>query len=535
MTTITNYFSRNKSSMDTILVSLLLGALTLLLGLELFFALSWRMEHDVPNLHYVAFLIDRFDYVPYRDIFETNLPGIFLLHLAIGKLFGYGDTAFRWLDTFSLFLLSAVTWGILRRFGARVAWAAIVLFGLSYLQRGPDMSLQRDYVGLLAVATAVFLTIQPRSKHKNLRLVLIGLLFGLATAVKPHLAIGLPFILLYLLWMEYTAAANRRWANIFQPALKIGLLAIIGFIVPLALSFLWVWQLGALPYFIDLFSTYLPLYLQLDINLQIVQGFARVAYLLRNFQLLGGYGLWLVPAVLGLYLTVFRTKLPSATKQTALLLAALALTYSFYPVLSGQFFPYHWIPFLYFVILLAALVLVPLPSEIHKNFERLFPVLVLIGVILFSVRTAPNFRKQLLGKPPTPPKNGLVDEIATAIKDQNLAPGETVQPLDWTGGTIQALLIAEAPLATPYIYDYYFYHHISEPTIQALRADFLVALAAEMPRLIVENQNKARVSGPDTTTEFPALRQFMNTNYELVYETPDFQIYQLKKFAPQEK
>ncbi len=528
MTTITNFFSRNKSSLDTILVYLLLGALTFLLGVELFFALSWRIEHDVPNLHYVAFLIDRFDYVPYRDIFETNLPGVFLLHLAIGKLIGYGDAAFRWLDTFSLLLFSAVSWGILRRFGMRVAGAAIVLFGLSYLQLGPDMSLQRDYVGLLAVTTAVFLTIQSPWKHKYLVIVGIGLLFGLATAVKPHLAIGLPIVLIYLLWEEVTAVAERRWTTIFRPALKIGLLATVGFIVPLALSFLWVWRLGAMPSFIKLFSTYLPLYLQLDINLQIIQGFARIAYLLRNFQLLGGYGLWLVPAVLGLYLTLFRTKLPSTTKRTAVLLTALALIYSFYPVLSGQFFPYHWIPFLYFIILLASLAIVPLPLEIDNKIERLFPVIVLIIVILFSVRTAPNLRKQLLGNPPTPPKNGLVDEIAAAIENQNLAEGESVQPLDWTGGTIQAMLIAEVPLATPYIYDYYFYHHISEPTIQAMRADFLVALENEMPRLIVENQNKARVSGPNTTTEFPALRQFMNANYELVHETADFQIYRLK-------
>ena len=76
----------------------------------------------------------------------------------------------------------------------------------------------------------------------------------------------------------------------------------------------------------------------------------------------------------------------------------------------------------------------------------------LIGVILFSVRTAPNFRKQLLNKPKRHPKTGLVDEIATAIKDQNLAPGETVQPLDWTI-SIQACSLQRSAIGYIYIYD----------------------------------------------------------------------------------
>ncbi|MCD4654578.1 hypothetical protein K8T06_11695, partial [bacterium] len=75
---------------------ILLTLLTLLLLLKAFTTLNWRMEHDTPLLHYTAFLMDKYELVPYRDIFETSMPGTFAFHYSIGKLFGYGDTSFRW-------------------------------------------------------------------------------------------------------------------------------------------------------------------------------------------------------------------------------------------------------------------------------------------------------------------------------------------------------------------------------------------------------------------------------------------------------
>ncbi|MGH8545417.1 MAG: hypothetical protein ACREX3_17680, partial [Gammaproteobacteria bacterium] len=122
----------------------LLFPLTLLFLIELLMSLNWRMAHDTPLLHYVAFLLDRHHYVLYRDVFETSMPGTFLFHLSIGKLFGYGDQAFRWVDLVWLGSLLAVTWNIMKQLGRRVAWASIVLFGLSYLAYGTHMSLQRD-------------------------------------------------------------------------------------------------------------------------------------------------------------------------------------------------------------------------------------------------------------------------------------------------------------------------------------------------------------------------------------------------------
>ena len=63
-------------------------ASTALLVLNAFGSLGWRIEHDAPLMHYVAFLLDKYDRVPYRDIFDMNMPGTYACHYLIGKLFG---------------------------------------------------------------------------------------------------------------------------------------------------------------------------------------------------------------------------------------------------------------------------------------------------------------------------------------------------------------------------------------------------------------------------------------------------------------
>ena len=90
-----------KPSPDKILFAIgtttLIAAATLLL-LVAFGSLGWRIEHDTPHFHYVAFLMDKYDRVPYRDIFDLQMPGTYAFHYAIGKLFGYGDLGFRIVD-----------------------------------------------------------------------------------------------------------------------------------------------------------------------------------------------------------------------------------------------------------------------------------------------------------------------------------------------------------------------------------------------------------------------------------------------------
>ncbi len=90
------------------------------------------------------------------------------------------------------------------------------------------------------------------------------------------------------------------------------------------------------------------------------------------------------------------------------------------------------------------------------------------------------------------------------------------------------MLETHAPLATEYVFDFYFYHHVSTPYIQNLRADFMDELREARPRFIVEviAIDKPWLSGADTTREFPELRAFLNENYSVTIHEDDYLIYE---------
>jgi hypothetical protein len=69
---------------------LISAASVLLLAYLIWGSRAWPLIHDAPLMHYVAWLIDQGG-VPYRDAFDMNLPGVYLLHLAVLRMGGPGD------------------------------------------------------------------------------------------------------------------------------------------------------------------------------------------------------------------------------------------------------------------------------------------------------------------------------------------------------------------------------------------------------------------------------------------------------------
>ncbi len=484
-------------------------------------SLAWHLGHDTSLLHYVAFLIDRYHYVPYRDVWETSMPGTFLFHLAIGKTLGYGDLAFRVVDVVWLGVLLAVTWGILARFGRQVAWAGSVFFALAYFQYGPGQSLQRDYVGVLPIAAALLLQTANRP-NSWFRAIGCGLLFGLAATIKPHLALGLPLVLAFQ-WAENRGEVQRR-----QRLRQLGYLfaSLGGCAAPFLGCLLWLREGWSA--FWEMASSFLPL-LQLTSDFQVLAPDARLIYSLSSYLWLGGHALWLIPAGLGAFQGLFAANLPSEKKRAVALLLGLTFLYSLYPVISGQFWPYHWFPFLYFLFLLASLALLRWPER-RLVWVRAFSIGALAVIAVSTFRFLPeDLHRQFQGQPPPLPRGGRVDEIARFLRE-NLHPGDEVQPLDWTWGAVHAMLIAEAKVATPFIYDYMFYLHVSHPYIQNLRRRFIEQLQQACPRFIIEvtSPNKPWVSGLDTTREFKELEEFIAAGYVKAVEGNGYVIYERK-------
>jgi len=509
---------------------ILVTALVVLAGLMLLkmaASLHWRMEHDTPLLHYAAFLMDSYDAVPYRDIFETSMPGTFAFHYTVGRLFGYGDFAFRCVDLTLLCLLLAATYLYMARFGHLVAFSSSVTFGLVYLAHGQSMSLQRDYIGVIPVALALLCIPRRESSSVGLwRFVLTGFLFGLSGLVKPHLCITLPVVL----W----AILALRWES--QNRIRASINAIMccaaGFLIPLVAATLWLATKSALPDFGLILFDYLPLHSALTGWHENISRLRRVLYLVESTIKLGGYGILTLVALWGMSTVLAqgdRRRLTGESVSVIALLSCLFL-YAIYTTLAGKFWSYHWMPFAYFCSISTGLCLFSLSAPTVRPLPqalRIASLFIALTIHLSLPRYALSAYWDIhSGVESHAPKGGRVDEIATWLK-ANLRQGDTVQPLDWTGGTIHAMLLSEARLATTFMYDYHFYHHISEPLINKLRSSFIDQLQTARPKFVISVEtNKPWVSGLDSTRSFPELEELLKDHYVAAFRGDGYVIYE---------
>jgi len=506
------------------------GSLAALLGLQAGLSLRWRIEHDTPLLHYAAFLMDAHGRFPYRDIFETSMPGAFAFHYAVVKLFGYGDAVFRLVDLALLGLLLGVTYAFMRRFGRAVGLAAAATFGLLYLSKGQTMTLQRDYLGTIPVACALLCI--PRGTGKAAgpaRFAAAGALFGAAALLKPHLALGLPFVAGALLAFRWEARA-RSWPDFFKCAALCGL----GLLLPLLLAALWLYANSALAGFASIFFNYLPLHVALTGAQEELTGFDRAFYLVEQTLRFGGYGPVLLCALFAGYHFAAQATQARATVTSYAAVALCAAAYLVYPALGGKFWDYHFMPTAYFLTLAASLCFfAPTPApraDAARALRTLLPVAAFGAAVCLQLNLprycVDTFKTLRPGYVAVPPKAGRVDEIAGVLRGR-LGPSDTVQPLDWGHGVIHAMLLARAPLATEFLYDYHFYHHTSSPLIQGLRREFLAQLEQSAPRFIIETKaDKPWFRAPEAPGGFPELYRYVEAHYAVAAEGHGYVIYE---------
>jgi hypothetical protein len=217
--------------------------------------------------------------IPYRDVFDTNLPGMVWVHMAVRSLFGWSSEAFRLAD---LAVISAIVWllvGWLRRLGrsaATLLWAAVLLYGF-YFSTSEWVQGQRDTWMLLPALLALglrrrqleyLLTQLPKQGSDSCRTalqsrpdgsgepsygtsvlagraLLEGVCWGAAFWIKPFVAVpGLSCWLLsaVLVWRASGPRRGRLLALDAVALLGGGLLSGV-------LGILWLVESGAWPHF----------------------------------------------------------------------------------------------------------------------------------------------------------------------------------------------------------------------------------------------------------------------------------------------
>jgi len=479
-------------------------------------SLRWQLAVDAPLLAYVALAMDRWGLVPYRDVYDFNTPGAYLTNLAIGKVFGFSELGFRLGDLSCLVALGASTALALRRFGDRPAFAAVLLFGFFYLGFGPVMSLQREYLVVVAIAAAVAAALsQWRLGHRAL---VTGLLVGVAATIKPQAAIVLP---VFLMWLSASPGSSRIGK------LCTAMLTLAGFAMPVVSSYWWLRSIGAADAFADIAMNYWPLYAEITGARPhtIVTGDELWVYRANRFLFSRDLRhLIVVPAAVGAWLAWTQV---SSQRRPLILLIGVAIALELYPLAAGKYWGYHWLPSFYGASLLAALCFVRIAKPLHVPRD-----LVVAMVIVMLTAHAPGiqtyWRQTRLALSNSRP--GIAAQIAAELRAR-LNPEDTVQPLDWTAGAVHALFLTQTRIATPFLYDFYFYHHVSTPYIQQLRAKLIDELHEARPAFVVTADQQRRFEGRDTTYQFDELSDFLRQDYHAVVANDRFVIYERNQRA----
>jgi hypothetical protein len=474
-------------------------------------SLRWRYMHDSPLMIYAGFLVAGGS-VPYRDFFDMNVPGTYLVMTAMGRVFGWHDLGFRVFDLICLTSIAISTFLWTRPFGKLAALAASVAFPLWYLNEGPGSSLQREYIALVPFSGLLAIATGGARLKPWLQMSAVGLLAGMTFLVKPQfLVLSLP-VLVFLLQPASTPVSVRHRLAAFA----------VGAAIPVGGMFLYLLSTGSLRPFLEIALNYWPLYTELNGQHMPISGVARLIYSVKSTG--AGLVTFYAPmAVIGL----MSLESDHPQRRYGWLMGGLVVTAGLYPALSGQFWWYHWIPFHYMALCAASLAarIVPIAAPSIRGVAPALCLILLLSAL--SSRSAQQVKTSWSeDDDKSAIKNGVPDEVSRFLRS-NMNPGDTVQPLDWTGGAVHGMLMARAPLATRFMYDFHFYHHISSPYIHELRSDFMRELVAEKPRFVIQVlKDKPWPIGPDTTRDFPELTTFLEQHYATAREAPAYRILQ---------
>lgn len=462
-------------------------------------------------MHYVAWLIDQ-GAVPYRDVFDMNLPGAYAIHVAVLRTLGAGDLAWRIFDLGWLAVTAVLLWAYCRPLGGAAAGAgAAMLFTLYHLAGGAWRAGQRDFLLCAPVLVGTWGLARSWEANGSLGpLVWGGVALGAATTVKPSAGV------LLLGGIAVGVAARRR-----EPAAALagaGALLAGGIVAP-ALAIAWLAWRGGLTAFGSVFGDYvLPLYSSAGRvpvwNMFDAHPFGGVLVaLLGALALLGVITAWGTRGAPRMWL--------------ALAGAAYGVLHYF---AQGKGWEYHLYPLALFLCALAGAALTAVPARppapspprpaLRAALRQGFP----LGLLVVLVLSLGARALDALDVPWIARKERRVSALTRDLA-MLVPPGERVQVMDTTGGGIHALFRMRVHQPTRFIYDFHFFHHVSDPRIVALRREYTARIEAAPPAAIVVFRDAWLGGGYDRLAELPDLTAFLERHYTVVVDGGGYRIY----------
>jgi hypothetical protein len=496
----------------------ILAASAALLAYLAWRSLAWPLIHDAPLMHYIGWVIGEGG-VPYRDVFDMNVPGVYLIHAALLAVAGPGDLAWRLFDLGWLAATSALLWAYARPLGAGPAAAGGVLFALYHLSGGAWRVGQRDFLLCLFLLAGAWGLARSIERGGALApLALGGLALGIGMTVKPHAG-------LFWLGAAALAAWSARRARRRAAAAAACVLA-AGLVAPAAV-FGWLgWRGGLGPFVGVLTGWVLPFYGHLG-RVSVWQAFGWYRF---------GRGLWALFAALAVLALLSRPPAGAGARRVIALAGAVYGALHF--LVQGKGWEYHLYPLAAFLCALAPFAM---PSPPGGERDRVrgavdrgprareydwpgFWRITALAVFAVTVAVLGAKGVDALEAPWIAAKARVVAAVTRDLRPL-APPGSTVQVLDVTEGGVHALLNLRLRQPTRFLYDFHFFHDTGDPRIQALRAELVAGLAAGRPAAVVVFRDTWNHPGYERLREWPELARLLDRSYALAVEGDGYRIY----------
>ncbi len=444
---------------------------------------DWALVHDAPIMHYIAWRIGE-GAVPYRDLFDMNFPGVYLLHMALLGTLGGGDVAWRVFDLGALALTGLLIAALAAPWGVVAATGGALFFVLHHVASGAWQAGQRDFLlcpFLLAGALGVARwSERPEAGARAVRavvpLTLAGLALGAGLTIKPQAAV---LVLALGAVIAVRAHGGRAW-----PLAAFA----FGVVIPLVAVAGWVAALGGLASWRAILIEYLlPLY-------------SRVGR--PSSWAFHRWHVWIAIAVA--VLVSLGHGFLSRRFTVRHVVVTLGIAYGVvHFVGQGKGWEYHLYPLAAFsaVVLFAALEPVRLVRPLGVGLAACLAVVALLLAIKGAEASHPAWLSF---------KERRVAAVVHTLEGR-LDAGDTVQVLDTTAGGIHALLRLGVSEPTRFVYDFHFFHDVDHPTIRGLRRQFADALATHPPRFVLLFEEGWPGGGYERVASFPALAAILAT------------------------
>jgi hypothetical protein len=469
-------------------------------------ALRWPMVHDAPIMNYVGWRIAQGD-VPYAALFDMNLPATYAFHALLALAPGSWDLRTALAHVALVIACAALCAIWTTRISGR-ALAGVVAGGLCVLlclSLGPYHALQRDL--LLALPALAALLLASASDAPSLRrFLLVGALFGCASAIKPQALLLLGGYGLAALLHD----ATRRSLRARLPSAVLALVA--GLALAWAPLLLWIAWRGGLT---ELFATVLPLSGTAYVRISHALITGSEAGTLRSFVApeLASFGAdrvlrWIVVAAAAYDVLFDRRCVQRLTAE----LAAVAGVAMYLLQLKG--WPYHLYPSLVLLGVPISLVLSERarPASVDRARFALHALIVCAATVV-GLRAVQTSLRGALPEEKATRTAHLVRELAPRVRD-----GASLQIFDTAEGGADVLLRLGLRLPTSMLYDFPLFlaqlgPELDLEPVRRVRARFLAELYASRPDYLLVFAPGWPRGGLERIGWIPELETWIETTY----------------------